>query len=239
MSLRDTYADTTWSADVDVRQSGTPDSAPQDPMRARLMKALGGTRGVIAGGLPPLLFTLVNAVVGAHTTRQLGLSAAIGSVAVAGLVIVVLRRVRKEPLRQALGGLAGLAIAIAFAVQSGEARGFFLPAIYVDAAYAVVFLASALLGRPLVGTIYGLLSGRRNLWRGEPRLRRTLAVATVGWSLVFAVRAGVQAFLYLDDQPALLAAGKLLLGWPLTIAAAVLTLAAIGRVTRPRQAAAD
>src|SRR5688572_19142584 len=98
MSLRSTYAATTWGADVDGRRSGAPDTALQDPIRARLMKALGGARGVIDGGLPPLLFALVNAVVGAYATRQLGLAAAIGSAAVTGLGIVVLRRVRKKPL---------------------------------------------------------------------------------------------------------------------------------------------
>jgi hypothetical protein len=218
--------------DVDHRPIGSPTPAPPDPVRARLVSALGGRRGVVDGGLPPLLFALVNAVVGANTTRQTGLWAAIGAAAVVGLVIVVLRRARREPLRQALGGLAGLAIAIGFALQSGEARGFFLPGIYVDAAYATVFFGSALVGRPLIGVIYGLLSGRRGHWRQDPSLRRTLTWATVGWSLVFAVRAGGQAYFYLGDQPALLAAGKLVLGWPLTVLAVALTFAAIGRSTR-------
>jgi hypothetical protein len=196
------------------------------------MKALGGTRGVVDGGLPPLLFALVNAVVGANAPRSVALGSAIGAAAAAGLVIVVVRLIRREPLRQALGGLAGLTIAIAFALQSGEARGFFLPGIYVDAAYGVAFLISALIGRPLVGTVYGLLSGHRGEWRGDALLRRTLTRATVGWSLVFAIRAGVQAHLYFIDQPAMLAMGKLIMGWPLTILALVLTFAAIGRATR-------
>jgi hypothetical protein len=143
----------------------------------------------------------------------------------------VLRLIRREPLRQALGGLAGLTVAVAFAATSGEARGFFLPGILVDAAYGLVFAGSALLGYPLVGTLYGLLY-RRSDWRDDARLRRLFVIATFGWSAVFAVRAGVQAFLYREDLPGLLAAGKLLLGWPLTIAAVALTLAAVRRATR-------
>jgi hypothetical protein len=224
-----TYSLTTGVGD---RSGATTGSATQDPARARLVSALGGTRGVVDGGLPPLLFALVNAVVGANGTRPVALGAAIGAAAATGSAIVVLRLVRHEPLRQALGGLGGLTIAIAFAVQSGEARGFFLPGIYVDAAYAIAFLASALIGRPLVGAVYGLLSGRRGSWRENARLRRTLTRATIGWSLTFAVRAGVQALLYVNDEPALLAVSKLLLGWPLTILAVGLTFAAIGRVTR-------
>jgi hypothetical protein len=38
-------------------------------------------------------------------------------------------------------------------------------------------------------------------------------IATVGWALVFAIRAGVQALLYGEDHPGLLAVGRPLLGW--------------------------
>jgi hypothetical protein len=119
---------------------------------------------------------------------------------------------------------------VLFAATSGEARGFFLPGI----------LAAALRGRlcrpgpdrPSSGRrLYGLLYRRRNR-RDDPPLRRLFIVATFGWSAVFAVRAGVQAFLYRKDLPQFLAVGKLLLGWPLTIAAVALTLAAVRRTTR-------
>ncbi len=201
-----------------------------------LPPALGGARGLVDGGLPPLVFVAVNAVAGAQTTRPTALVAAIGAAATAGLGIVALRLIRQEPLRQALAGLAGLTVAVLFAAASGEARGFFLPGILVDAAYGLVFAGSALVGYPLVGTIYGLLY-RRSDWRADERLRRLFVLATFGWSAVFAVRAGVQAFLYREDLPGLLAVGKLLLGWPLTLTAVVLTLAAVRRASRPRQAA--
>jgi hypothetical protein len=158
-------------------------------------------------------------------------TAAIGAAATTGLAIVALRLARREPLRQALGGLAGLTVAVLFAATSGEARGFFLPGIFVDAGYGLVFAGSALAGYPLVGTIYGWLYQRRD-WRDDGRLRRLFVFATFGWSGVFAVRAGVQALLYREDLPGLLAVGKLLLGWPLTIAAVALTLATVRRASR-------
>src|SRR5829696_2026261 len=64
--------------------------------RGRVLEMLGGRRGIVDGGLPPLVFALVNAVAGAITTRMTALGWAIGAAAVAGLVIVVLRLVRKE-----------------------------------------------------------------------------------------------------------------------------------------------
>ena len=49
-------------------------------------------------------------------------------------------------------------------------------------------------------------------WRSDPRLRRRFAVATLGWSLVYATRAVAQAAFYVDDSPGFLAVTKLVLG---------------------------
>ena len=79
------------------------------------------------------------------------------------------------------------------ALGSGEARGFFLPGIYVDAAYALVLAASVVVGRPLIGAVWGLVFRGHGGRRSDPRLRRRFAVATLGWSLVYATRAVAQA----------------------------------------------
>lgn len=86
------------------------------------LAALGGTRALVDGGLPPLVFVAVHAVVGAQTTRSTALVAAIGAAAATGLGIVALRLIRAESLRQALGGLAGRTVAVPFAAPAGEAR---------------------------------------------------------------------------------------------------------------------
>jgi hypothetical protein len=148
-----------------------------------------------------------------------------------GLVLVALRLLRKEPLQQAIRGLVGLAVAALFAARTGEARDFFLPGIYVDAAWALIFAASAMVGRPVIGIIYGVVFGQGARWRQDARLRRTFVIASFGWALVYATRAIAQAAFYQADQPGLLAASKLVLGWPLTIVAVVLTLALIRRTT--------
>jgi hypothetical protein len=202
--------------------------------RPPLIAALGGARGLLDGGTPPLLFVAVNAIAGAETTRPVALAIASTVAVGTGLAVVILRRARRQPTRQAVAGLAGLVIAVLFAAGSGEARAFFLPGIWVDAAYAVAFAVSAVIGRPLAGIAYGLIFGRRGLWREDARLRRAFTVATVLWALVYATRALVQALFYQGDRPGLLAAGKLLLGWPLTFLAAALTLALVRRATRGR-----
>lgn len=203
--------------------SGEPAAKPA------LVEALGGKRGLVDSGLPAVVFVLVNSVVQAFSTREAALDAAIASAVGVGVLVVLLRLVRKETLQQAVSGFIGLAIAVFFARRSGEARGFFLPGIFINLAYGLVFLGSAAIGRPLVGAIYAAIDGLDRRWREDPRLRRIFAVATVGWSLVFASRAVVQGVLYAMDRPGLLAAAKLLMGWPLTIAAVALTVAYVKR----------
>ena len=208
-------------------------AAPPLTTKPALVEALGGKRGLIDSGLPAVVFVLVNSVVQAFGDRGTALDAAIAASVACGLAIVVLRLVRKETLQQAISGFFGLAIAVFFARRSGEARGFFLPGIFINIAYGLAFVGSAVLGRPIVGYVYGAVEGLDARWRADSRLRRTFAVASVGWSLVFASRAVVQAVLYVMDRPGLLAASKLLMGWPLTIAAVALTVAYVKRRREP------
>jgi hypothetical protein len=199
------------------------------PAVARL---IGGRRGIIDGALPPIVFVVTNALSGLVTDRSTSLTVAASASAGLAAVLVLVRLVRRESLKQAAQGLAGLAVAVGFAVWSGEARGFFLPGMYIDAVYGVAFSVSALVGRPLVGVIYGLLFQTGSTWRDNPRLRRIFTVSTLAWSAVYGLRTGVQTLLYGADRPELLALAKLLLGWPLTVAVVALTLAAVRRVER-------
>ena len=203
-----------------------------------MIEALGGKRGLVDSGLPAVVFVFVNSVVQAFTSRDVALKSAIIAAVVSGVGIVVLRLVRRETLQQAISGLFGLGIAVFFAARSGEARGFFLPGIFINIGYGAVFLGSALIGRPVVGAIYAAVDGMDKRWREDRALRRMFAFASVGWALVFASRAVVQSWLYVADRPGLLAASKLLMGWPLTIAAVALTIAYV-KQARARTEAAE
>jgi len=205
--------------------------APPEPRPAQsaFVEALGGKRGLVDSGLPAVVFVFVNSVVTALADRDTGLRAALVAAVLTGVGVVVLRVSRKETLQQAVSGFLGLGLAVWFAARSGEARGFFLPGIWINAGYGLVFLGSALVGRPIVGAIYAAVEGMGSAWRSDARLRRVFALASVFWALVFASRAVVQGTLYVLDRPGLLAAARLLMGWPLTIAAVALTLALVKR----------
>jgi hypothetical protein len=201
----------------------------EKPLGPALVESLGGKRGLVDSGLPAVVFVGVNAVVDAFAARSTALHVAIAAAVACGLGVVVLRLVRKETVQQAVSGFLGLAIAVFFAARSGQARDFFKPGIYINAAYGAVFLGSVLVRRPLVGAIYSAVDGLGSAWRTDRRLLRVFSVATVGWALVFALRAVVQTVFYNADRPDLLAISKLLLGWPLTIAAVAATIAFVRR----------
>lgn len=218
------------AGEVPPEDSATVSGEPAT--RPALVEAFGGKRGLLDSGLPAVVFVFVNSVVSAFGDRDTGLRAALVAAVVVGAGVVVLRLSRRETLQQALSGFFALAIAVWLANRSGEARDFFLPGIFINVAYGGAFLVSALVARPVVGYVYAAVDGLDKTWRADRRLRRVFAVATVGWSLVFGARAAVQGGLYLMDRPGLLAAARLLMGWPLTIAAVAGTIAWVKRGRR-------
>jgi hypothetical protein len=199
------------------------------PAVARL---IGGRRGMVDGALSPALFVATNALGGVILTRPQAITAAVAVAGTAALTLGVLRWSQDRTLQQVIRGLMALTVAAVFVVLSGEARAFFLPGIYVDAIYALAFAGSVLVGRPLVGLVYAALFGTGPVWRENAAGRRIFAVASLGWSGVYAARAGAQWALYQQDQPLLMAVAKIALGWPLTVVAVALTLAALRRTLR-------
>ena len=202
------------------------------PTRPALIDALGGRRGLLDSSLPVLVFVFSNSVATALSDQRTGLRVALGAALVAGVALVALRLARRETLQQALSGFFALAIAVWLANRTGEARDFHLPHILWQIGYGTVFLGSVLLGRPLVGYVYQAVDGMDRSWRDDRRLRRVFAVATLGWFAVFATRAVVLGSLYLADRSGWLAVARLLMGWPLTISAAVATIAWVKRGRR-------
>ena len=199
------------------------------PAVARL---IGGRRGIVDGALPPALFVATNALGGIFLSRPQAITAAVAMAGTTALTLGVLRWSQGQTLKQVIRGLVALTVAVAFVVLSGEARAFFLPGMYVDAFYAVAFAGSVVVGRPLVGLAYAALFRTGSAWRDDARVRGTFVIASLGWSGVYALRAATQWVLYQQDQPVLMAITKIALGWPITVAAIALTLAALRRAVR-------
>jgi hypothetical protein len=200
--------------------------------RALLTRAIGGWRGVFDSGVPAAIFVTVYLVTNSNLT--VALWSALGAAA----VVTVWRLVRRESLQQILAGFVGVGVSAFVASRTGRAEDFFLPGILINLAYGTAFLISILVRWPLIGVVIGMITGGGPrewwAWRGDRDLRRAYAAASWIWVGVFGLRLVVQVPLYLAGWVGPLGIARVILGWPLFLAAAYVTY----RVLKPVLAAA-
>jgi hypothetical protein len=199
---------------------GSADSAAEQT----LLEQMGGVAGIAYSAVPIIVFVVVNALTGLMPA----IWAAIG-VAVA---IAVVRMVRREPLQPALSGLLGVVVCSFLAYRSGDAKGFFLLGIWTSLVYGAAFLISVLVRWPLVGAAWSLLNRTGFEWRRQRRAMRGYDLATLAWVVVFAAKFVVQQWLYASDQTGWLAFARIVMGYPLTGLALLVTVWAIRRATK-------
>ena len=185
--------------------------------RLLLDRAIGGWRGIIDSGLPTAVFLVAYVLSDSNLTLS-----AIAALVVVG-VLSVIALVRHASLQQVGAGAAGVAIAAAFSMWTGRAEDFFLPGIITNVAYGSAFLISILVGWPLLGVIFGYLTGQGTHWRSKPSWRRIFAAASWIWVGLFFGRLLVQVPLYLAGAVEALGIVKIVLGWPAFLAAAYFT----------------
>lgn len=164
----------------------------------------GKLSGMVVAAAPTLVFVVVNAL----SSLNPALLAA-GATAIAAFVY---RLIRREPLRQAVIGLAIVAVCAAVAAFTGEARGFFLLPALIPFAVIVVCVGSVVARRPLTGLILNRVSGGPPRWYDVPKLRRVHSVATLVCAGVNVVNATLQAVFYLADDTFVLAATHIATG---------------------------
>jgi hypothetical protein len=189
-----------------------------------LLAQMGGVSGLIYSSLPVLVFVPISSLAGL-------MPAIIAALAVAA-VILLWRLVRKESAQPAISGFMGVGICALIAYLVGESKGYFLYGIWMSLVWAVVFLVSVLIRRPLVGYIWSWVNGHDRGWRNVRRAVLVFDIATITWVLVFASRFIVQRHLYDADETGWLAAARIAMGWPLTAVAALATYLAIRSAQR-------
>ncbi|MFF4238270.1 DUF3159 domain-containing protein [Actinomadura geliboluensis] len=201
-------------------------------VRAQLTKALGGVRGMLEAAVPTIAFT--GTYVAAENIR-LAVAAGIG----AAVVLLVVRIAQRSSPQFVLNSLVGIAIAAFFALRSGKAEDAFLPGIILNAGYAAAMIFSIAVRWPVVGFIIGSVTGDPTAWRRDPGIVKLCSRLT--WLLVLpcAARVAVQYPIYLadGDQSGLLGTAKIVMGWPLQVAAlaAMVWLLARGRTPIQRE----
>ncbi|MEX2279145.1 MAG: DUF3159 domain-containing protein [Acidimicrobiia bacterium] len=167
---------------------------------------LAGRSGAADGVLSPLVFVAVNAF--------FGLQAAIVAASVVAIGIVVTRLATGRPLRYAMSGVFGTAIAIALTARSGRAETYFLPGIVTGAGTTLALVVSLAVRRPLVAYASWATRGWPLGWFWHDRVRPAYTVVTWIWVGFFGARTAVQAVLYLDGNVTTLGVVRIATGWP-------------------------
>jgi hypothetical protein len=207
---------TSTSTQDDTGSPAVQSASRNGPAPTALATAIGGVRGMIDSSVPALVFVIANAIG--------GLREAVFAAIAVGVVIFLLRLVRREPVTQAFYGFLAVAVAAYLAHRTGKAQAFFLPGIALNAIYGMVGLVSMIVGHPLAGYVIAALDARYEHWRTDRALRRVAVLATLTWTAVFALRVVVQGLLYLAGSTGWLAVAKISMGWPLWGTALAITL---------------
>jgi hypothetical protein len=213
--------------------AATPGKVETDTVEAvvrhQLAKALGGRRGMAEAAVPTILFTLAWLTM---RDLQLALSVSIG----AAVVLLVVRLVQRSTVQFVVNALFGIAIGWYFVHRSAAAGGseqdqalaYFLPGILYNGGYAVLLAFTCLIGWPLDGFMVGSITGDATAWHADRQVVKLCSRLT--WLLVAPclLRVAIQAPIWLagtsgsmDPDAAVAALGvlKIVLGWPLQLAA--------------------
>jgi Protein of unknown function (DUF3159) len=118
--------------------------------RHLVLDQLGGWRGMLDATVPTVAFIVANSLAGLRPGIVAALAAAV--------LLFGWRLLRRESVQQAVSGLFGVAIAVAIAAASGQARDFFVPGLIRNAALGVVLIASIAVRWPLVGVVAEFLA---------------------------------------------------------------------------------
>jgi hypothetical protein len=168
-----------------------------------------GGRNVIDIVLPPILFLLLS--------RMFGFTTAVWGALSLALLLTVWRLARRQPALSAVGGVAGVLLAMGVVYFLGREEGFFLPGIVTGVGTVVLAAGSNLVGRPMVAWTSHLARRWPWAWYWHPQVRPAYAEVTWLWAIYFLLRVLLQLNLFQEQQADLLAGLNLALGWPATV----------------------
>jgi hypothetical protein len=211
-------------------------------VRAQLSKALGGRRGMLEAAVPTLAFTLIFV-----TTKRL--EPAVGVSVATAVLLLVVRLVQRSTPQFVLNSLVGIGIGAYFAWRSARGGGdaneqalaYFVPGLVYNAGYATLMLFSTVVRWPLVGFMVGSVAGDPTEWHRDRQVVRLCRNLTWMLALPCVARVAVQLPIYLaghaaDDASPMVAAlgvSKVVMGWPLQIAALAGMAWLLGRNSTP------
>ncbi len=192
---------------TDGKQDDSTEDRPKTTDKD-FFQALGGWGALLDIGLPWIAFLIVYGV----TDHDLKLALIVAIAC--GAAVALLRLVRKQPLRNVLGGFVGVLISAWVANRSGNAEDVYLPGLLTNVGYGLLYLITVLIRWPLFGLLYGLITQTGTAWRRDPAMLRGFSRATWVFVALFAIRLVVQVPLYLAGSLNALGIAKVGLGLP-------------------------
>jgi hypothetical protein len=189
----------------------------EELVRHELAQSLGGWRGMLEAALPFVAFTAAWMI-----GREL--YPALGAAVAAAVILAVVRLVQRQSVRYVATAVVPTAVAAVIALRTGRAEDVFLPGILYNGGLAVLSLFTIAVRRPLVGFIIGAAVGDPTGWAKDRGLVRMTTKLTLVLAVPYLLRFAIQLPLFLAGQVVLLGVAKVVLGWPLLLAA----LAVIG-----------
>ena len=177
----------------------------------KVLSALGGKRGLIDSGLPALVFLIVFNISGKDVNAALYAAVALS------ILLTLLRLIKRETIQHAFSGLIGVGICALISKRTGNAADFYLPGLWINAAYGLLYAITNLVKWPILGVMLGPILGENLLWRKDPARLNAYIKAGWLWVAMFAARLVVQYPLYKSGNINLLGTARLLMGYPLFI----------------------
>ena len=181
-------------------------------VRYQLGQSLGGARGMIESALPFIAFTIAWVA-----ARQL--YPAIAAAVITALLLAIIRLVQRQSIKYVVQAVIPTAIAALIATRTGRAQDIFLPGILYNGALAAISLLTVAIRKPLVGFIIGAAVGDPTGWTRDRGLVRMTSKLTLVLAVPYITRFVIQLPLFLAGQVVLLGIAKVVLGWPMLIAA--------------------
>jgi hypothetical protein len=181
-------------------------------VRYQLSKSLGGARGMIESALPFIAFTIAWVI-----ARQL--YAAIAAAVVTAFLLALIRLIQRQSIKYVVQAVIPTVIAVLIATRTGRAQDVFLPGILYNGALAVLSLVTVAIRKPLVGFIIGAAVGDPTGWTKDRGLVNMTSKLTLVLAVPYVARFVIQLPLFLAGQVVLLGIAKVVLGWPMLIAA--------------------
>jgi hypothetical protein len=168
-----------------------------------------GSNSILDSLLPPLLFLIINAIFG----FQIAIWASLGI----GVVITVLRLLRKQKIAFALGGLGAALLAIGLRYLLNSSQAFFLPTLINDGLILLVLMISTFINRPAVAFTSAFTRRWPLDWYWHEKVRPAYSEVTIIWIAYYALKLAILLFVYRQGNLYRLAIINFIFGWPAII----------------------